>query len=265
MRGLSPVEMQMESSITLGAEFTIEQALDIDTVGQTNNYPFYVTSHDDFGVFTRKASSNRTLEWKADDINGLDYASRPTQTGWQGPYLTALATDTHCYLFQGTSYANGLARKTASKACGTYKWLIGGVTGNLAPDRHSKGLYYATRIYNRPLTEAELARNRKVDDIRFRGMVVTNVVVASAHAEAQGVEPNGVYEVEGAWTFTVQPTVLESGRTARPIGYTIETLTADGWRVPSRHNGLSYTYTAGADPVRLTWRYQPSGTTVIVR
>ncbi len=260
---------QMTNLLALGKTITIEQALDIDLDGQTQGYPTYVGMVDDYGVFTR-SDNKRRLEWKNENVCCTDNKHRPMQYDWQGKYLVALVDDTRSYLFEGTSLAN-VQTRSAFNTFGSRFWSIGaaadGGSGKVwAESRYSKGFQHAVRFYNRPLTEAELVQNRKVDEIRFRGAVVTNVVVASGHPEAHGVETNGVYEVEGSWTFTAQPTVLESGKTVRPTGYTLETLANGVWGARTSHTGTSYTYTAGADakPVRLTWRYS-QGITILVR
>lgn len=252
---------QTTNALVLGKTLTIEQVLDIDLDGQTQSYPNYVAMWGDRGVFTR-SNNRRRLEWKHDDFCGTP---RPMQSNWQGRYLTALATADTSYLFQGTSYANGVER-TKFADFGASFWEIAAAAGNNAESRYSKGLYHATRFYNRALTEAELAWNRKVDEVRFRGAVITNVVVASSNAEAGGVESNGVYEVEGSWTFTAQPVELASGKTLRPAGYTLETWNNGTWGARESYSGTNYTYTAATAtaPVRLTWRYA-TGTLLIFR
>ena len=133
------------------------------------------------------------------------------------------------------------------------------------------GTMHAVRIYDRILSAEEVARNYAVDQNRFRGagLATTNVVVASARADAQGVEPNGVYEVDGEWTFTAQDMKDEGGRTTFAVdGYTVETWSNGAWGAPARQDGTNYTYAAaaGAAPVRLTWFWRStSGATVIVR
>ncbi len=249
----------MVNALSLGQTLTVELALDIDIEGQSDDWPNYFGMVDDYGVFTQ-VGNKRYIQWKNINVCG---GSRPQFHNWRGTYLTALATEDDTYLFEGTTHEHAAAR-TKFDAFGAHNWTIGAAPWS--GGRHVKGFYYAARIYNRPLTEAELAQNRKVDEVRFRGAVVTNVVVASALAGAQGVETNGVYEVEGSWTFTALPTVLESGKTVRPTGYSIETLENGVWSAPVAYTGTNYTYTASADvaPVRLTWRYH-QGTVLLFR
>ena len=114
-------------------------------------------------------------------------------------------------------------------------------TLSLIDARLTLSRYYAARFYNRPLTEAELAQNRKVDEIRFRGAIYTNVLVAaSSYPGVSGVEPAGVYDVDGSHVFSA-PNVTVGNMTYVADGYTIEVWNGSAWAVaPSMGNlGLS--------------------------
>ena len=122
------------------------------------------------------------------------------------------------------------------------------------------GDYYALRIYNRALTDAEVAQNRKVDEIRYRDAFANyaNLTVVNM-PPAEGVAPtssvaDGEYELTGAWTFTAAPVVV-AGATLRPK-YKIETLVGNEWVKTASDWGNSCTITAGDAPVRLTWQWQ---------
>ncbi len=123
------------------------------------------------------------------------------------------------------------------------------------------GDYYSLRIYNRALADEEIAQNRKVDEIRYRGnfanyrnLVVVNEQPAGAGETVQGSVADGEYELTGAWTFTAAPVAVD-GVTLRPK-YKIETLVDNEWGKTASDWGNSCTITAGSAPVRLTWQWQ---------
>ena len=72
----------------------------------------------------------------------------------------------------------------------------------------------AERIFDesRPLSDAEVAQNYKVDVARFDGLLTaTNVVVAGKYANYEGVAL-GEYEVAGSYTFTAGAATDKDGK-----------------------------------------------------
>ena len=109
---------------------------------------------------------------------------------------------------------------------------------------------------------------------RFRraGLGVTNVVVAAARrAGVEGAEKEGVYEVEGSWSFSAAPVSVDvDGKFVdfTPSGYTLETWSNGAWGTPVAHVGTNYVHsTVGQTaPVRLIWVWRSGmGVVVIVR
>jgi len=132
---------------------------------------------------------------------------------------------------------------------GAQTWSVfGAATSDKLDSRYAKGECKAFRLYSRALGENELAQNLKVDDIRFRGEVVTNVVVASE--TYQGAETNGVYEVCGNWTFSA------SGNGALAVYNTIEPVSGAAGGGGSLNFTNEYTHMQSDAPVRLTWRWR---------
>ena len=132
--------------------------------------------------------------------------------------------------------------------------------------RQLVGTMKSVRVYDRQLTSFELERNRKVDEARFFGLLaVTNVVVAAGKHSAS-VEPPDAYEVEGAWTFKAMD-CISGGKKFRILGYEIEAWDGTTWGTPEFREGSAYTYVVGTDPakVRLTWKWQGPGTTLLFR
>lgn len=117
------------------------------------------------------------------------------------------------------------------------------------------------RFYGRCLTDAEVAWNRVVDDWRYSGTAVTNVVVASTRVDVQANEPDGVYEVSGSYTFTAPESVTVGTLTFAPTGYAIQAWddAAGCWGAATEYTGSSYAYTTAAGKVRLLWRWKTVG------
>ena len=119
------------------------------------------------------------------------------------------------------------------------------------------------RVYDHALTEEELAWNRVVDEARYFSRVaplpVTNAVVATSVAGANGTEPAGCYAVDGRHTFIAPATVTVGGIDYVCTGYTVETRDGDGWSEPVFHKAAifqpcAFVVTEG-DCVRLTWQW----------
>ena len=130
------------------------------------------------------------------------------------------------------------------------------------------GDYYSLRIYNRALTDAEVAQNRKVDDIRYRDafanyvdVVVVNEQPAEGANAASSVA-DGEYEMTGSsWTFTASPVTVD-GMTYQPR-YTLETQVGGDWVKIASEWGESCMVTKGAAPTRLTWQWKRQTGTII--
>ncbi len=271
---------RMAEAISMGSNITVQLAVNIDNAAQVANYntlfdqwlrvPLYFSADDDYGVFANVYSPTQTryLQWKDRWTGSGASAGRANFNGWNYKYITAVTTDEKAYLFQTEDYGGNPFTKTRFLPFENLRWSLSGSysssTDNMVR-RYSIGKYYSARFYNRPLTSAELSWNRKVDEIRFRGVVVTNVVVASDKAEAQGVQPNGVYEVLSEGTFTAEPvSAIKGGAhfTYVPTGYTVERLVNGTWSAPVMHDGSAYTYDTEDEDgaiVRLTWKWRADG------
>ncbi len=106
--------------------------------------------------------------------------------------------------------------------------------------RHDEGL----RLYDRPLSDAEIAQNYKVDVARFDGaLLTTNVVVAAS--DYNGDLAADAYEVFGTWTFTGAPSATDG---KLPNRVKVWTLQNGSWGRPEFIGGDSYTYVAGTSP-----------------
>ncbi|MBQ6247201.1 MAG: hypothetical protein IJK04_10070, partial [Kiritimatiellae bacterium] len=223
---------------------------------------------------------NSWIDWSTHgyDTRTENSSARPdvmTTTGAPFEYVTAVLADDFSADFLGTTiptaetsrWTMNAARRNITKVpqvqtASSPGFGIGGSPNN---DRSNfRGLIRNFRLYNRVLTNEELAQNRVIDEYRFHGvMPVTNVVVASSHSFLSGNEANGNYEISGAYTFSA-PTGTQTdshGIEYALDGYTLETwdAVAQGWGAPvQREGGNAFEYTVAISPakVRLTWRWE---------
>ena len=101
-----------------------------------------------------------------------------------------------------------------------------GLGQRLLPDvRYLVGTIKAIRVYNKVLSNTELAANREIDEARFfTGIPVTNVVVATSIPGLEGNEGSGVYAYDDSgYTFTAPQKATKDGVVYSCTGYTLET------------------------------------------
>ena len=255
--------------IDLGWSCTFQCVIDAppgsgQTGGRSGDYwPTYFGAPNDMGMFVTKAQTQ--LIWKMDDFlydNNNSYP-RAKLNSFGGKYINAVVDGTSAnkvYLSQTTSLGSGVTNKKEQQINGQ-TWTIGGPNTDVLSDiaaRTINGDYYAFRIYNRVLTEAELAHNMTVDEIRYRGVFTNANVTVVCEVPFEGVEapvsmPAGNYEVTGSWTFTASGVTV--GESTFPVRYTIETWDGSAWGEPVEYESASYTYTADGTKVRLTWKW----------
>ena len=226
------------------------------------------------------ATGNDWIDWSTHGYGTSDDRPSP-KTGSHGApinYVTAVLADDYAAAFFGTNiptaqtarWTDNASRRTLTSVpqvqiAGGAGFGIGGIA-DPAHRMRMKGTVKSFRFYNRVLTDEELAQNRVVDDYRFHGvMPVTNVVVATSHAFLAGNEPNGNYEISGAYAFSAPVTAQRDSRnfTYTFAGYTIETwdAAARGWSAPVSYESSSYSWNASTSPdkVRLTWVWKATG------
>ena len=255
--------------IDLGYSATFQAVMDAlpgsgQTAGRSGDYwpTYFGASENDHGMFTVKTGTE--LAWKMDNFLYDNKGSYPRAKlqNFGGQYINAIVDGTSAnkvYLSQTTVLGTGVNLKKKKEVNGQ-TWSIGGPNSDdisMITPRTINGDYYAFRIYNRALTEAELAHNMTVDEIRYRGNFTNANVTVVCEVPFEGVEapvaiPAGDYEVAGSFTFTASS--LTVGESIFPVRYTVETWDGSAWGEPEEHDGGSYTYTAGAK-VRLTWKW----------
>lgn len=83
-------------------------------------------------------------------------------------------------------------------------WTRKSIVGNRSPTAddqyNAHGLAHAIRLYNRPLSEAELARNRAIDILRFSGEPVLSADLEACTARVRVVALEGSGDDLSAWS-----------------------------------------------------------------
>ncbi|HOE61659.1 MAG TPA: hypothetical protein PK251_14985 [Candidatus Latescibacteria bacterium] len=263
--------VQVAKKVSPGSEVTLEMLLDVKPSEQKGKYPTFFSGYenDSFVFFIRDTGT--TLEWKQDVFAGTGYNNRPKATSWQGKDFVGVMSATHSTLYENGVKKSEIGRSKVVTYDPAFWRLMANAHNWVAsspPNYNGQaiGKVFTARFYNRALTDAERAWNRKVDQARYEGILpVTNVVVAVGKY-ATTTEAPGCYEVAGSWSFTASD-ATEEGKTHRVSGYTLEAWANDAWSAPTSHTGASYTYVQGESPamVRLTWRWTSGGTCVLIQ
>ena len=267
----------------LGLEFTVQCVLDCTPSSQSDiHYPNYISyAAGDYGMFT--SYGRNTVEWKMDAVSGSKWgdaeagipaATRAELSNWQGKYLTGIMTATQVGLLQGVT-TNGVTfqDRTIFVGAASTKWILAGAissSGAGTAERCCRATYHCARFYDRVLSNDELALNREIDEVRFRGaMPPENGIIVATNTEGlEGAEPSGKYRLYGSYTFSAPRKLVLNGIAMRPKGCTVETWDANegAWASAEWHGGRSCELQAGGAALRrLTWTWVPSGTRITIR
>ena len=268
------------ATFAFGTQYTFEVLLDAkrsDWWNDTTEKDILVSSAGiDGGAIYYKAA-NAILCHRSNTTTGSAWNAMP---GFYQlatvKYLAALRNGSKTALITGTTYpnteydvSNGAPANFVTNAwlvgsknttIDPTTWLVGGRT--TAPANTTKGTVKSVRLYNRLLTEAELARNREVDEARFFDVVPDSnaVIVASSIAGLEGREPSGIYFPDG-WTFSAGTgTQSVRGIEWECAGYQLQTWDAatSTWGAQTTYESSSYTSPAVPfASVRLTWLWEP--------
>jgi len=200
---------------------------------------------------------------------GVNGRMTPSKGGeaWTGRHFTVMKHDTNAANFQTATPADADWHKnfSMSKSIGTRTLVVGGSNGSGSGylPRYMLGTIKAVRIYNRVLSNAELAANRVLDDARFFGKIPATecVLVASSVPGLDGDQRCGVYQPSG-FTFTAPATAQTSSKGYTLAGYTLETWDAvtGEWIDEETSEAASWTSPSGTcwPSRRLTWRWTVS-------
>ena len=255
--------VRLKSALNVGSKMAVQLVTTIDSAKQYSGssiYNIFFRSPDnEFSLYYQNTSASaktQKLIMKADKFGGAS-GNRPAINPWDGRYITAMV-DSDIRLLGETASSIKSKTTTPTKTfnyqfhwCGTH---VGAHPANV-------GDFHAVRIYNAELTAEQLAWNRMLDEVRYRGADTNvNVVVWSDAAGIEGTQMNGKYMVNGHCTFTAPASVTTNGCTYALAGYTLEVWDSatNAWRAAEVHAGESsfaYTNCLARPKVRLTWNW----------
>ena len=260
-------------SYTVPTDWTVQMLVDAVAGSQIPSWNAYLFcgSWNNFALSLTKNDPDPKAKAVCVNAQGFGGAGRPYLYSASESYTHVTAnlngTSKTLMVFDGAnapSSGNGVISlgEAALSTVSLTKFTLGGYVSN--GDSTMSGMVKSFRYYDRTLTDEELAKNRAVDNFRYFGPSATNVVVV-AGGGAQ-TEAEGVYQVDGSWTFTAQ-TVFADGEEKDVAGYYTEQLSDGLWTNKSWHDGTAYTYVVGSDPttVRLTWGSSRPGFVIIMR
>ena len=255
---------QLKSKQNLGGSMTIQIVCDVrgSESPSGSTWPtFFGTPNDKSNIYLTGTKSDGVVHFKADDSTGLNTDSRARVTcGDQIYYLNAAleASTGKQIITTAASFETGWKQGGGRNAVGSQNWMLGsGGNSQTAYDqRYLAGTIKAIRVYNKVLSNTELAANRVIDEIRFfSGIPVTNVVVETAVAGLEGNE-SGVFAIDDSgYTFSAPQQATKDGVVYSCTGYTIETWNGSSWSAPVSYSSYSYTATDTLAKVRLTWQW----------
>ena len=259
---------QLASGVTLGKCATIQLAVDVKASEQysKNGYPYYLSGPTDgenpFALFSKDRGTTVSFRGYNYFGQGTLATERPEVSNWGGKYLTAILDEDCVSAFEGASYANQMARKADASSLPSFQYLFGGIATAL---RAVKGSYYNVRLYDKALSESELAQNRRVDEMRFHSkgdVTVVNGAIGETGTNGESSLPDGVYNIEaGTWTITA-PEIKSGGHTYSPKLLVEQYNAAAGeWVETTARPMWTNSYTVdkaaiGDNRIRLTWTWQ---------
>ncbi len=270
------------ASFALGTQYTMQILADAPT-SQPNYFGTFVSPGDfNTGTILYKKTQAGLLH-QTDDTIGNAWNTRPGIHNLPSfKYMTAVRDGSRACIFTGTEYPvnttneagyvlrTGWCYGTKSVVAPAKRWTVGAfLTNGVNPnvDYFFQGKIKSVRVYNRVLSEDELAWNRKVDAARFFGTLsTTNVVVEGKFDDYAGDAP-GAYEVFGSHTFTASDATDSKGKLRKILGYTVQAWEGSDWGEAEEHAGTSYEHVVGTSPAKvlLTWQWQSAGTMLLFR
>ena len=247
-----------QAALPAMSKVTIEVSGDFDKNTPLNSgNPNYIAIRDstEFSVFT--ANGADTLQFK-DDSYGASYSTRPKLDNWGHKNFSCVLGESTASIYQdGESSVTKGRSEVKEVPSKQYVIANGGGDGdiNSTYTRQTIGTFNSVRIYSRPLTADEVLQNYNLDQVRFvTGIPVTNAVVATSIAGAEGVESSGVYAVDGSHVFAANASAKVGEVTYVCTGYTLEKWKNGAWGTAEAIAGFSCSV-SDDEKVRITWQW----------
>ncbi len=270
----------LKDKVALGSEATTQVVVDYDTVG-TKHYNtdphkvrwpciFGATDISNHFILYMNIDNNADMKTYTYVLGNATYRNEVDR--WDGRYINRIIesrsgkTDT-MKVSAGASWNSASKAIPAGMEIGNHSLAIGTGTGPGTgwAEHIYAGTVFAVRQYDRLLTDAEIQRNKAIDEARFFGRIggldETDVVLVKSESpgNAVTVADEGAYIIRGTGTktFTAPETfTCEKGEYAC-AGYRIETWDAAArvWNVAETSAARTKTFsgTSGAANRRLVW------------
>jgi len=275
------------TAFSLGHAYTMQTLGEVDFAvnkdGSHNGAYVSPIGNVAYGSIWLKGDGMGTVQHHTSDTTGAAWDMRGSVfVGLDGhpTYLTALRNGNRAALVEGTAYPTTENTKShqacmdwsvgsTDEAAPAMRWGIGAKSlGGGADPLY--GTVKSVRLYDRLLSEDELAWNRKVDQARFFGaLTTTNVVIETKYGDGTGetlAEGVGAYEVFGAHTFSATEVKDDSSKVLKPVaGCYVWTWKDGAWSEKTWHKGTSYDYTTDQGTVKIVWSPRPKGLVLVVR
>ena len=266
---------------SLTGDFTMQVACDTtqSSMQGTKSWPNLVGNNgkgasdntDELTIFYHKDNKRLSAKFASAATNGSGpgYLNQYL-SAWNYKYATLLRSGAKASLFDGTE-PTLVATYATPRDLGPDILVGSGTTDKNdggSGDRRFTGTIYSVRIYDKALSNAELAWNRALDEVRFRGAasvpesalcasVIPDAVVATSVAGANGAESVGCYVVDGdGHTFRAAPFATVGAATYACTGYTLAEWDGSAWGAAVAHEGEFSCFVAPGDKVKITWQWE---------
>ena len=269
---------KLASNPKIDWKVTIQVVCEAETSGKSGtSYPTYFGSTNDFlNVYGFGAVGRVFFKIRNNSGDGSGRIELSPSGAWQGEYLNAIWHAGKYQLFQNVAPSETEWWGSWRKWWTTFQsqpFYIGGVykegDATYVDERRLTGKIQAVRVYNRSLSDEELAHNRMVDEARFKGNPPeSNVTIATKYGDGTDetlAEEVGNYKVEGVYTFSATQVKDAKGEFKRVGGCYISTWADGAWSGKTWHDGDSFAYTADMGKIRITWSPRPNGMVLILK
>lgn len=265
-RTTNPAYAVMNTTRTIGNKYTVQAVVKFSrstsqciVTAWPALFGTKAASGDPFAMYYNQNNNDTPgVQFKVANTHTRD----PSLKGWDGEYMTGWSDGVNAALFQ-TPAQDGVTR-AFDKSIGTQTITFASGNGDGGSSakgynlRRFHGTYKSARIYNRPLTNAELVKNRNADEIRFFGRspaAAGDLVVASTVKGLDGDLPCGAYRPAAGYQFTAQTEAVLDGVPYELTGYTLETWDGTEWANAESSTGSSVTPDVSTASKRLTWNW----------
>lgn len=269
---------KLASNPKIDWKVTIQVVCEAERSGKSGtSYPTYFGSTNDFlNVYGFGAVGRVFFKIRNGSGDGSGRIELSPSASWQGKYLNAIWHAGKYQLFQNVAPSETEWWGSWRKWWTTFQnqpFYIGGVykegDATYVDERRLTGKIQAVRVYNRSLSDEELAHNRMVDEARFKGNPPeSNVTIATKYGDGTDetlAEEVGNYKVEGVYTFSATQVKGAKGEFKRVGGCYISTWTDGAWSGKTWHDGDSFAYTADMGKIRIMWSPRPNGMQLILK